>query len=123
MALLLGLDVGTTGAKAILIDPDGNLIASATTEYPMSTPRPLWAEQDPDDWWNASMTSIQQVLQHQNPREVVGVGLTGQMHGLVLLDAQGNVLRPCIMWNDQRTAAQCDEIMTRLGPRRVLALV
>ena len=120
MTLLLGIDVGTTGAKAILIDADGNLVASATAEYPMSTPRPLWAEQDPGDWWRASVASIRRVLQNVEPRAVVGVGLTGQMHGLVLLDAHGNVLRPCILWNDQRTAAQCVEITEKVGGEKKL---
>jgi xylulokinase len=132
MTVLLGIDVGTTGAKAILIDPNGDMVASATTEYPMSTPRPLWAEQDPQDWWRAATTSIRRVLQNANPsdpevprgpRDIVGVGLTGQMHGLVLLDARGNVLRPCIMWNDQRTGAQCAAITERLGAKTLLELV
>jgi xylulokinase len=123
MKLLLGIDVGTTGTKAILIDPDGKIVADATTEYPMFTPRPLWAEQDPQDWWRAATTSIRRVLQNANPRDVVGVGLTGQMHGLVLLDARGNPLRPCIMWNDQRTGPQCAEITERLGLKKLLELV
>ncbi len=123
MTLLLGLDVGTTGSKAILIDPDGTVVASATTGYPMYTPRPLWAEQDPADWWRASVASIRRVLQSVSARQVVGVGLTGQMHGLVLLDAHGAVLRPCIMWNDQRTGAQCAEITDRIGPKKLLELV
>lgn len=123
MSLLLGIDVGTTGTKAILIDPNGDVVASATSEYPMSTPRPLWAEQDPHDWWRAATVSIRKVLQSANPRDVAGVGLTGQMHGLVLLDSRGEVLRPCIMWNDQRTGAQCAEITERLGLKRLLELV
>jgi xylulokinase len=123
MTLLLGIDVGTTGSKAILIDPDGNLVGSATTEYPMSTPRPLWAEQDPADWWRASVVSIRRVLQTVDAGQVVGVGLTGQMHGLVLLDARGAVLRPCIMWNDQRSGAQCAEITDWIGATRLLELI
>jgi xylulokinase len=121
---LLGIDVGTTGSKALLIDADGAIRASATTEYPMYTPQPLWAEQNPDDWWAATVTSIQQVLEKGDvePDQVAGVGLTGQMHGLVLLDAQGKVLRPCIMWNDQRTAAQCAAITQEVGPENVLRL-
>jgi xylulokinase len=121
---LLGIDVGTTGSKAILIDAGGAVQASATTEYPMSTPQPLWAEQDPADWWRATATSIRQVLAESGvqPGQVAGVGLTGQMHGLVLLDAQGEVLRPCIMWNDQRTAAQCAAITRQVGAEKVLRL-
>ena len=119
---LLGIDVGTTGSKALLVDADGIVKASATTEYPMFTPRPLWAEQNPADWWDATVTSIRQVLDQSGakPDQVSGVGLTGQMHGLVLLDAGGEVLRPCIMWNDQRTAAQCAAITEKVGLENVL---
>ena len=119
---LLGIDVGTTGSKALLVDADGIVKASATTEYPMFTPRPLWAEQNPADWWDATVTSIRQVLDQSGakPDQVSGLGLTGQMHGLVLLDAGGEVLRPCIMWNDQRTAAQCAAITEKVGLENVL---
>ena len=121
---MLGIDVGTTGSKAILVSEDGSVQASATTEYPLLTPQPLWAEQDPADWWAATVASIQRVLAEGGvaPSQVAGVGLTGQMHGLVLLDAKGEVLRPCIMWNDQRTAAQCADINEQLGADEVLRL-
>jgi xylulokinase len=121
---LLGIDVGTTGSKAVLIDTGGTVAAEATSEYPMSTPQPLWAEQDPNDWWTATIASIRQVLEQGGVQgaQVAGVGLTGQMHGLVLLDAGGDVLRPCIMWNDQRTAAQCAAITERVGAKKVLEL-
>jgi xylulokinase len=121
---LLGIDVGTTGSKALLLDTDGVLVASATTEYPMSTPQPLWAEQNPADWWAATVTSIRRVLVNSGaqPDQVTAVGLTGQMHGLVLLDSFGQVLRPCIMWNDQRTSAQCTAITERVGAEMVLQL-
>jgi len=123
-AYLLGIDVGTTGSKALLIDVDGVVKASATTAYPMFTPQPLWAEQNPTDWWTATVTSIRQVLDESGvqPDQVTGLGLTGQMHGLVLLDASGEVLRPCIMWNDQRTAAQCAAITQKVGAEEVLRL-
>ena len=123
-AHVLGLDVGTTGSKALLIDAGGCVIAEEMTEYALSTPRPLWAEQNPHDWWSATVTSIRRVLERSGtkPGQVAGVGLTGQMHGLVLLDAKGDVLRPCIMWNDQRTADQCVSITERVGGRRVLEL-
>jgi len=90
----------------------------------MFTPQPLWAEQDPADWWAATVTSVRRVLDEGGvkPTQVAGVGLTGQMHGLVLLDAHGEVLRPCIMWNDQRTAAQCAAITQQVGAERVLQL-
>ncbi|MCX7680992.1 MAG: xylulokinase [Anaerolineae bacterium] len=123
MTYLLGIDVGTTGSKAVLIDADGVVRASATTEYPMYTPRPLWAEQNPADWWSATVASIRRVLGEGDVApQVAGVGLTGQMHGLVLLDAAGEVLRPCIMWNDQRTASQCAAITAQLGAETVLRL-
>lgn len=121
---LLGVDVGTTGAKALLVDGAGRVVTSATVGYPMFTPRPLWTEQDPADWWLGTTASIRQVLADSGirPGDVAGVGLTGQMHGLVLLDAQGEVLRPCIMWNDQRTAAQCAAITREVGAANVLRL-
>ncbi len=123
-AYLLGIDVGTSGSKAILIGAGGAVEASATTEYPLYTPQPLWAEQNPSDWWAATVTSIKRVLEQGGvaAADVAGVGLTGQMHGLVLLDAQGEVLRPCIMWNDQRTAAQCAAITEKVGLDNVLRL-
>lgn len=124
MTYLLGIDVGTTGSKALLINETGTVVANATTEYPMLTPRPLWAEQNPADWWAATVTSIRRVMEKASAgaAEVAGVGLTGQMHGLVLLDAQGNVLRPCIMWNDQRTGEQCAAITAKVGREKVIQL-
>jgi xylulokinase len=121
---LLGVGVGTTGAKALLVDMAGRVVASATAEYAMSTPRPLWTEQDPADWWAGTTRSIRQVLAQAGigAGQVVGVGLTGQLHGLVLLDAHGEVLRPCILWNDQRTAAQCAAISREVGAAEVLRL-
>ncbi len=124
MAYLMGIDVGTTGTKTLLIDETGAIVASAVSEYPMYTPRPQWAEQDPEDWWQATIRSVRQVLQASGvaPSEVTGIGLTGQMHGMVMLDAKGQVLRRCIMWNDQRTAAQCEWIMNTVGRERFLKL-
>jgi xylulokinase len=121
---LLGLDVSTTGSKAVLIDDTGRVVESATNAHPLSTPRPAWSEQDPADWWSASVASIRRVLDASGvkPEEVVGVGMTGQMHGLVLLDRAGEVLRPAILWNDQRTAAQCASITEAVGKDRVLQI-
>lgn len=121
---LLGIDVGTTGSKSLLIDQAGRVVTSAVVEYPMYTPRPLWMEQHPADWWVAAAKSIRQVMAEAGiePGHVAGIGLTGQMHGLVLLDAQGEVLRPCIMWNDQRTATQCTAITRQMGAEQVLRL-
>ncbi len=124
MAYLIGMDVGTTGVKALLVDSSGSIVASAVEEYPMYTPRPLWAEQDPADWWCATCDAVRRLLAESSvrARDLAGVGLTGQMHGMVMLDARGEVLRPCIMWNDQRTAAQCAWIMQTVGRERFLEL-
>jgi xylulokinase len=122
--LYLGIDVSTTGAKALLIDASGEVVSTATTPLPLSTPRPLWSEQDPHDWWNGIVASIRAALAGANATgaDVKAIGLTGQMHGLTLLDAQGEVLRPAILWNDQRTGAQCDEIRARLGKHRLIQI-
>jgi xylulokinase len=124
MAYLLGIDVATTGVKALLIDEEGSVIGSANTEQPLYTPQPLWSEQEPADWWNGAVKSIRQVLAETGtpPEAVQGIGLTGQMHGLTLLDGNGSVLRPAILWNDQRTGSQCDEIRKRLGKERLIQI-
>jgi xylulokinase len=122
MSLLLGIDIGTSGSKAVLIRFDGVVVAEATTEYPMAVPKPGWAEQEPDDWWKATVASVKQVLSRSDGEAIAGIGLTGQMHGLVLLDDAGKVLRPCIMWNDQRTAAQCAEIEQKVGRAKLIEL-
>lgn len=115
MSYLLGIDVSTTATKALVIDENGAVVASAGDEYEFFTPRPLWAEQNPADWWRACVNVVRAVVEKIPPAQISGIGLTGQMHGLVMLDADGNVLRPCIMWNDQRTAKQCAEITERAG--------
>jgi len=122
--LLLGLDISTTGAKALLINLDGEVIASATTPLSLQTPYPLWSEQNPGEWWQGIKTSIQEVLAEKNtsPDSIAGVGLTGQMHGLVMLDKTGQVLRPAILWNDQRTGPQCDQIRERVGRQRLIQI-
>ena len=122
MRLFLGIDVSTTGAKALLVDEKGAVVASATTPLTLQTPKPLWSEQDPHAWWEGTVRSVRQALQSARATgaDVAAIGLTGQMHGLVLLDAQHRVLRPAILWNDQRTAAECDEIRERMGGRAAL---
>jgi len=122
--LFLGIDVSTTSAKALLVDFSGQVVSSASTDLSISTPRPLWSEQDPYEWWQATSNSIRQaLLQAGAPAESVrAIGLTGQMHGLVLLDTEGKVLRPAILWNDQRTAQECEEITQKLGFDRLLRL-
>jgi xylulokinase len=121
---LLGLDVGTTGAKAVLVDASGAVRATATREYPLLVPRPGWTEQDPDAWWEASAEAIREALARSAgpPAQLAAVGLTGQMHGLVALDAAGRVLRPAILWNDQRTHEECAWITERVGAERLIAL-
>jgi len=124
MRYLLGIDTSTTATKALLVDEQGQVEAVASATYPLSTPRPLWAEQDPDLWWQATKQSVARVLQESDvdPAAIVGVGLTGQMHGLVLLDAQGEVLRPAILWNDQRAVAECDLMRETLGLARLVEI-
>lgn len=122
MPYLLGIDSSTTATKALLVDESGDVVAVAATEYPYDTPHPLWSEQDPALWWDGTVQSIRRVLAEADvtAEDVAAVGLTGQMHGLVLLDAAGEVLRPSILWNDQRTGAQCDEIRQRVGKERLI---
>ncbi|HEX6047589.1 MAG TPA: xylulokinase [Pyrinomonadaceae bacterium] len=119
---LLGIDVSTTGVKALLIDAAGEIVDSATTPLQLSTPHPLWSEQHPRDWWQAAVNSIRQVLRNTDASTIAAIGLTGQMHGLVLLDEQGEVLRPAILWNDQRCSEQCDEIRASLGKERLVRI-
>jgi len=116
--VLVGLDIGTTGVKAIAVTPDGEVVAVAERPYPLSTPRAGWSEQDPEDWWRAAESALAAL----GPLELAGIGLSGQMHGLVVLDAHDRVLRPAILWNDQRTGAECAEIEERVGLERLIAL-
>ncbi len=117
MKYLIGLDVGTSGAKCIMIDETGKVVASSTQEYPLSTPRPGWAEQNPEDWWQGVVKGLQVILQkaNVNPGDILGLSYSGQMHGLVALDAGNQVIRPAILWCDQRTQKQCDWITERAG--------
>ena len=113
--VLIGLDVGTSGVKAIALSPDGAVVGSAEESYPLSTPQPGWSEQDPEDWWRAAQACLSRLP--EGP-----IGLSGQMHGLVVLGADDRVLRPAILWNDQRTAAECAEIEERIGLERLIEL-
>ena len=124
MAYLLGIDIGTSGTKTLLIDESGRIIASATDTYALSTPKPLWAEQDPADWWRATISTIRKVLQSSevSPSEIKGIGLSGQMHGAVFLDEGHHVLRPSILWCDQRTGAECEWITETIGREKVVEL-
>ncbi len=122
--LLLGVDVSTTGAKALLIDQNGQVINSATTPLTLLTPHPLWSEQDPHQWWTGIKASIQKVLSAADiaAKSIAAIGLTGQMHGLVILNESGGVLRPAILWNDQRTGPQCDQIRALIGAERLIQI-
>jgi len=117
MDYLLGLDIGTTSTRTIIINENGKLVASSTKDYPLITPRPGWAEQNPEDWWDAAVYTIKDVLKSSNisPKDISCVGLSGQMHGSVFLDKEGKVIRPAILWCDQRTKEQCDEIYKIFG--------
>jgi xylulokinase len=118
MSVAIGLDVGTSGVKALAVSETGEVLASAEEGYALSTPRPGWAEQDPEDWWRGT----QRALERLGASDVSGIGLSGQMHGLVALDADERVIRPAILWNDGRTGAECVEIEERVGFERLVAL-
>lgn len=117
MSYFLGIDIGTGGCRSLVINDAGVAIGSASSEYPLSTPRPLWAEQDPEDWWQGVLASVPAACGKAGikPGAIKAIGLSGQMHGAVFLDASGNVVRPSILWCDQRTAAECTEITNRVG--------
>ncbi|MGH9468713.1 MAG: xylulokinase [Terriglobia bacterium] len=122
---LMGVDVGTTGTRAVILRADGRVVCAATSEHePMRMAKPGWAEQDPEDWWRAGLAAIRSVLQDQEikPGDIAAIGLSGQMHGVALLDRSGAVLRPALLWCDQRSQAQCDWITSRLGADRLVKL-
>ena len=109
--------------KVILLEEDGSISANVTEEYETSTPNPLWSEQNTDDWWNATCIAVKKALaaSAENSADIKGVGVSGQMVGLVLLDSDGNSLRPCIMWNDQRSLKEAEELTTQIGLNTILA--
>lgn len=122
---VLGIDVGTGGTRALIVDETGHIVASATEEHaPFASPRLGWAEQDPRDWWRAATVAIRKALQsvHLSPASISCVGFSGQMHGAVLLDEHNEVIRPALIWCDQRTQAQCDELHRIFGRRRLIEL-
>ena len=123
MTVCVGLDVGTTGVKAIAVDTTGTVVARSESGYLLSTPQAGWAEQDPEVWWRATRSALAALgAQATTAGEIAGIGLAGQMHGLVALDAADRVVRPAILWNDQRTAVECAEIEGRIGLDRLIAL-
>ncbi|MCR4876474.1 MAG: xylulokinase [Clostridiales bacterium] len=124
MKYVLGIDLGTSGTKTVLFDQEGHGICSATVEYPMDQPQNGWAEQDPADWANAAVSTIRTVLTDSgvNAEDVVSLGISGQMHGLVMLDEAGEVIRPSIIWCDQRTAKECEEITEKVGYENLIRI-
>ena len=124
MTVAIGVDVGTTGAQAVAVDEGGDVVATASSGYPLLTPRPGWTEQDPAEWWRAAREVLTRTTSEVADRgDVVGgLGLTGQMHGSVFLDGSGEVIRPALLWNDQRTAKQCEAITDLVGERRLVQI-
>ena len=122
MSVFLGIDIGTSGTKTLAIKGDGSILAEASAPHRSFHPRPLWSEQDPEDWWKATVKSVRSVVKQAKlkPADVKAIGLSGQMHGSVFLDKNDQVVRKALLWNDQRTAAECDEIEARAGGRRSL---
>jgi xylulokinase len=123
MAIHLGIDIGTSATKTLAIDDSGRILADATSdEYPLYHPRPSWSEQNPEDWWQATQATVRAVMARADakPADVKAIGLSGQMHGSVFLDDKQRVIRPALLWNDQRTAAECEEIERRAGGREAL---
>src|SRR6266850_5422273 len=119
----LGIDVGTGGTRAVVVDADGNVVASATAEHiPFVSTQTGWAEQDPEDWWRATISAVREVLSKSSADEIKAVGFSGQMHGLVLLDQSDEVLRPAIIWCDQRTDSQCKSLTEMIGADRLIEL-
>lgn len=118
MAKLLGIDIGTSGCKVILVNESGEIIKQASAEYPISVPQPGWTEQNPDDWWAGVQKCLAEIAE---PRPDA-IGVTGQMHGSVFLDENGDVIRPALLWNDQRTVAECEEIESKVGSERLKEL-
>ena len=124
MGYLLGVDIGTSGTKTVLFDEAGNAIESALSEYPLYQPEIGWAEQDPEDWWTATYTTINNVILKSgiNASEIKGVGLSGQMHGAVLLDKEYKVIRKAIIWCDQRSSLECEQITSIIGRERLIEI-
>jgi len=119
---LIGIDIGTSGTKTVLFDTDGNVINSNTVEYPLYQPQNGWAEQEPTDWWNATVDTLKVVMKDIDSTQIAGIGLSGQMHGLVMLDEDGEVIRKSIIWCDGRTAKECEEITSKVGADRLIEI-
>ena len=124
MNYTIGVDIGTSGTKSVLFDEKGNVIASASAEYPMYQPQNGYAEQNPEDWYNASISTIREIVSKSgiDTDKIAGLGLSGQMHGLVMLDDENKVIRPAIIWCDQRTSKECEEITEKVGAERLIEI-
>lgn len=124
MKYVIGIDLGTSSLKTILFDQKGNKIAAASQEYPMSQPQNGWAEQNPEDWFQAAVKTLRQIAAESkiSKESIVSIGISGQMHGLVMLNREGKVLRPCILWCDQRTESECQELTNLVGKERLIEL-
>ena len=122
MSVLLGLDVGTSGVRAIAVGEDGHILAEGAASYPVSSPHHGWSEQHPEDWWHGAKEALSAVTAQLRRHEIMGLGLAGQMHGSVFLDSSGEVIRPALLWNDQRTTAQCEMITDVVGEERLLSI-
>ena len=123
---MMGIDVGTTGTRAVIVRPDGHVMGASTGDHePMRMPKPGWAEQDPENWWQAAVQAVRAVFESTglSGKDIAAVGLSGQMHGVVLLDKANSVLHPALIWCDQRSQAQCDWITARVGPKKLIQLV
>src|SRR5918995_1330718 len=122
MSIYLGIDVGTSGTKTLAINERGKILGQAMATYPCYHPKPMWSEQDPEDWWQATVKTVRSVVKAAKlkPADVRAIGLSGQMHGSVFLDKNNKVVRRALLWNDQRTAAECEEIEKRAGGRKKL---
>ncbi|HYM67054.1 MAG TPA: FGGY family carbohydrate kinase, partial [Patescibacteria group bacterium] len=118
---LIGLDIGTGGARALAVDATGAIVAQASSQYPLSSPRPGWSEQDPEHWWAAAQAVLRSVAAELR-EPPLGLGLTGQMHGAVFLDGRDAVIRPAMLWNDQRTARQCGAMTEKVGRDRLIEI-
>ena len=118
----IGIDLGTSAVKLLLMQGDGQIANIVSREYPIAFPHPGWSEQNPADWWDAVCAGIPELLNGFDASQVAGIGAGGQMHGLVMLDKEGNLLRRSIIWCDQRTAAECEEITQRVGQQRLIEI-
>lgn len=119
----IGIDVSTTASKVLVVDELGTVITVESSGHDLSTPRPLWSEQEPQQWWQATSAALRAALKKVSPDDIAAIGLTGQMHGLTTLDKNGNPLRPALLWNDQRSGAQCEEITEKIGAEKLYQIV